>query len=308
MSATYSSFDTLTVGQLEGSAGLTGDHLPVLAEIPTVGRPPTVEKKTTRRPVDNAHPAPPAPQFEVAASPMPVAPERKPTPAPTRAPAPEPAPVAHSQWVERQESHWTSQLLELENAVRPHARLIALVALIALTGLTLVLLRAPVNPAAEAPPTDVVDAPLFKPAVIDHEATQVAIQQAPPAKGGAEFLAPIPKLPSIASKPELTLAPQATIIAVGPAGIPQQVSEPSPAEAITPIVVAEAKDNATRTSVAGPLAPASQPVRVAERTPYPTTNSSQGAWSPQLDSAAPASGASMPNSYPQTSSAGNELH
>ncbi len=40
MSATYSSFDTLTISQFEGPLGYGGGDLPVLAEIPRLGPAP----------------------------------------------------------------------------------------------------------------------------------------------------------------------------------------------------------------------------------------------------------------------------
>jgi hypothetical protein len=339
MSATYSSFDTLTIGQFEGPLGFGGSDLPVLAEIPMLGAEARPSVAAPREPApqvaERAHLSPPPPRFG-ATSPTPIhsAPgdsaatridpaRRPPEPAPTHSAGPYETKPFESK-IDREapfeETGWATALLDLETTLRPHARLIVLVALIAVTSLTLLLMRAPVTEAPQAPPTDVVDAPPLAPPF------EGSLYEAPinPEPAPQTQFAERERLAPISAMPEPMRPATATITAVGPPGMPPIEAQASPERGPVFTPVLPYKDSGTQATrslessavatAAGPTAPqtpayqttsptavvptTTPEVRVAERVAYPATSYPQQSWNP---AAAPPRAELMPPVSPYQS-------
>lgn len=303
MSATYSSFDTLTIDTLQGEATPGGPMLPVLAAIPAIG--PQAKPEPPVEPVNQPVEPPPAPVVRSeSAHAAEVAPPRfqtaepvqtigkaipleAPTPeaeAPAAAPVPQPhyqpAPPAYSEPTsqssedEWHESSWAAQLLALETTLRPHARLILLAALIAITGLLLVVLRSPVEVLPESLPSNMVDSN-ETPSLNEVEG---AVMVAADAGSSAPRLDPLPVMPSVTAPAE-SMAPTATVTAAGPAGMRVNLA---PAD-ITPV-----EPHRTASAEVEPAATAEQPkVRVAQVPAYPTTSYPAPSWQVESSTAPP---------------------
>ncbi|MCA9240885.1 MAG: hypothetical protein KDA37_11830, partial [Planctomycetales bacterium] len=227
MSATYTSIDTLTIGQLQSQHGVLSGDLPVLAAAPDLRTPASQGPQPGPMPNSAGHthaahqtPPPPAgpprrPQQEALAAPPQIVIEETPQPAAEPQPIAKPAaPPASADW---DEPGWATLLLDIEATLRPHARTIVLFVLIVLTGLTVVLLRVPPTSPVEIPPTEMVDAPLA-PSVLDAAKSSQQIVNNTETAPSVAMLDPILPMPTIG-------APQAPsgarITAVGPPGLPQ---------------------------------------------------------------------------------------
>lgn len=320
MSATYSSFDTLTIGHYEGGAAPGGPMLPVLAEIPALGskptpaKPPEPELQPASAPAVQVRPEPAhapqvaspevaAPQFQAAPQ-VQSAPQPAPAPAEAFAPAPAatpiqtpptpaqplptPQPVEHeSNEADWEDGGWAAQLLALETTLRPHARLILLAALIAITGLMLVVLRTPVETVPETLPSNMVDSSQA-PALTDaHGPALVASEPAAAADEGEQLLDPMPTMPA---EPVESSPARAVVTSAGPASMPVAPAMPS-MDDITPIPPHRTASTEVAPQPQTELQPQAAP-RVAERptypsTSYPSTSYSAPAWS--------GSGAAAPN-------------
>lgn len=271
MTATYSSFDTLTIGVCEGFSGSPDGKLPVLAEIPLIGPMRQPLKEAARYEIDQAHASQQAPHFETTAPPTPISPVAQPQAAVKE--------EVHTQTAEQSdwaEGPWSARLLEIEAQVRPHARLVVLIALILLTGLTLALMRAPVAELPQAPPSDVVDAPRSAPVLENKKDSPqlVSVERdlsAVEASGGLE---PIPALPQV------QVPAKATIVAFGPTESPvANWPDITPLEAAAP-----GATSGGRVAHSEPATGTDSPLRFAKRAQYPTTNAPQESWLPSAES------------------------
>lgn len=269
MTATYSSFDTLSIGACDATPGMPDGSLPVLAEIPKLtGRSqrPMPAKPSPQEPVAT-HDEPPT----AAPSTLPIA-EPAPTPPEAREPVEKLPRLAADEW---SEEHWSARVLDFESTLRPHARLIALVTLIVMTGVTLAVMRAPVEVAVEAPPTDVVDAPHTTPGVLEEPSADQLVNTAPLWSPPADEagLEPIPALP-----PRDTPA-SARVTAVGPVSSASRGAylDEQSVTPVEPYRQAANDSDSDGTSVSGPTESRSA-VRTAARPAYPTTPAPTQSW------------------------------